>query len=108
LRTLYGTVSLTGRAFDGIAVVSDIVTSREPRMASSALAEIVRAFKATHAAQVMLATEARSYARENILNSVGIILENVRKLGPLVHQVYLDLVARHSVELERRCLRLNR
>jgi thiamine-phosphate diphosphorylase / hydroxyethylthiazole kinase len=95
LRTLYGTVSITGRALDGIAVVSDIVTSRDPRAASRSLAEIIQMFKRTRATlgDSMLAREGRFYRMDSILNAVGNILGTVRKLSPLVHQVHLDCIA---------------
>lgn len=101
LRTLYGTVSITGHAFDGVAVVSDIVTSRDPRAASNTLAEIVQVFKSAQTSQVdsALAGAGRLYAVENILDGVGIILGTVRERSPLVHQVHLFAIT-HLLNLK--------
>jgi thiamine-phosphate diphosphorylase / hydroxyethylthiazole kinase len=86
LRTLHGAVSMTGHAFDGIAVVSDIVTSSDPRAVSSRLAEVVKTFKRMQILPVD-STPAGGYTKENILKNVGVLLDTVRKVNPLVHQV---------------------
>ncbi len=81
LHCLWGSVTPTGHALDGFAVVSDIVASPQPLVAAQALFSRIQAFY-----QTSLSPQS-SYTVESIKAGVGSILDSVRKYGPLVHQV---------------------
>lgn len=85
LRTLHGCVSATNHALDGVAVVSDIVASREPRFAAEKLFKILEAFKATNIGLNTISGNVSS--KEDILEGVIELMNTVRKSNPLVHQV---------------------
>ena len=94
LRTLHGTVSSTGHALDGIAVISEIVASTEPRRATETLANILSAFRADFPHPPGLDTRLTSdlyvtgdLSPETVLEGVVQLLETIRGLNPLVHQV---------------------
>jgi thiamine-phosphate diphosphorylase/hydroxyethylthiazole kinase len=82
-RLLHGAVSINGRALDGVAVVSDVVASDEPRGAAAKLAEITKRFK-----EVGVAISAQAnYTAEEIIEKAAGLVKTVRALNPLVHQV---------------------
>src|SRR5882762_8972012 len=88
LRTLHGSVSTTGHALDGIAIVSDIVGSLDPLASARTLCDIIRAFKLSSVqvpASVSVATSPRT--TESIKASVSNLLGVIKSLNPLVHQV---------------------
>ncbi|KAJ4483479.1 thiamine biosynthetic bifunctional enzyme Thi4 [Lentinula aciculospora] len=86
LRTLHGSVSTTNRALDGVAVVSEIVTSTRPREAAASLCKILSAFRNSGA--ILKAMRTRSeYNVESVLNGVIRIMACVREHNPLVHQI---------------------
>lgn len=90
LRTLHGSVSTTGHSLDGVAIVSEIVASPEPRLAAERLSSIIRSFKALSASPSVLAESAdESHAR--ILEGVTRLIEHVRDSSPLIHQVSLHV-----------------
>ncbi|KZT71053.1 HK-domain-containing protein [Daedalea quercina L-15889] len=94
LHCLHGSVSTTGHALDGLAVVSDIVASPEPKLAAEKLAFIVRAFKSGPPSSSSL-PDAR-YTAEWIKEQVASLVPAVRKHGPLVHQITNTVVANQS------------
>jgi thiamine-phosphate diphosphorylase/hydroxyethylthiazole kinase len=91
LRVLSGVVSPGHHALDGIAVVSEIMASPEPRQAAEMLADRVRTFKNARQALPIpgsLAVRRQSeYTPEAVIEQSGVLLEAVRKYSPLVHQV---------------------
>lgn len=91
LRTLYGSVSQTGHAFDGVAVVSEIMASPLPMEAAQKMKDVVRGFKdgvRAHASSTRRGLWV-SPDRTSILEGVCRLIEEVRRSGPLVHQVCL-------------------
>jgi thiamine-phosphate diphosphorylase / hydroxyethylthiazole kinase len=76
-------VSLTGHALDGVAVVSDIMASLQPLVATQALSTRIRAFCRT------LSSAQSVYNKDDIKAKVGAILDRVKHFGPLIHQVGL-------------------
>lgn len=90
LRTLHGAVSVSNRALDGVAVVSDIVASPEPKFAAERLQTIISQFQTYHSAYPNGLYTAHSLTSESILNSVGKLVTELRKRSPLVHQVRGD------------------
>ena len=85
LHCIHGAVSAYGRSLDGLAVVSDIVASRDPYNAAKRIATIVQAFKANPLP--CFSTFPPSYASDGIKHKVGELLSAVKKFSPLVHQV---------------------
>lgn len=90
LRTLHGSVSTTGHALDGVAIVSDIVGSTDPLNSSRRLCDILRSFK--NVAPPVSALH-QPYTPEFIKASVSRLLEDLKLVNPLVHQVRLALTA---------------
>ncbi|EMD37498.1 hypothetical protein CERSUDRAFT_105469 [Gelatoporia subvermispora B] len=95
LQCLHGAVSKTGRPLDGLAVVSDIIASTDPRSASRRLATVINAFKARPLHTFSLASPS-SYARDTLLKSVGIMLAAIKQNSPLVHQITNNVVTTQS------------
>ena len=89
---MWGSVSQSGRALDGVAVVSDIVASPEPREAAKKISEAVKAFKALqqpafHSFSVTSPASTDPHTPESLKQRVGECLQSIRKFSPLVHQV---------------------
>ncbi|OBZ68095.1 putative thiamine biosynthetic bifunctional enzyme [Grifola frondosa] len=95
LHCLHGCVSTTGRSLDGVAVVSDIVASPDPRLAAQRLAAIVQAFKSNPSHNFSLGPTA-SYTPESVKASVGVLLPLIRHFSPLVHQITNNVVTNQS------------
>lgn len=83
VRTLFGSITTSGKSLDGLAVVSDIVASREPLMAAMRLKDSVAHFKASRTRF----SSHDDYTIESLKGSVGKALNYIRQLSPLVHQV---------------------
>ncbi|KAM5533305.1 hypothetical protein V8D89_012979 [Ganoderma adspersum] len=94
LHCIHGAVSAYGRSLDGLAVVSDIVASRDPYNAAKRIATIVQAFKASPLP--CFSTFPPSYASDVIKHKVGELLSAVKKFSPLVHQITNTVVTTQS------------
>jgi thiamine-phosphate diphosphorylase/hydroxyethylthiazole kinase len=94
LRTLHGCTSAIGHALDGIAVVSDIVASSDPRAAASRLAQTFRAWAAAASRGptgfLVTPEQKAQYTREGIVTAAAALVDTVRRERPLVHQVLLQ------------------
>jgi hypothetical protein len=92
LRTLHSCASPTGYALHGVAVVSAIMGSSDPRAAASSLRQIFRdwAAAASHGPTAFLVTPGQNaqYTREGIAAAAAALVDTVRRLRPLVHQVF--------------------
>ncbi|KAI0930341.1 hypothetical protein AcW1_009060 [Taiwanofungus camphoratus] len=95
LHCLHGTVSSTGHALDGVAVVSDIVASPEPLVSAKKIATIVQAFKSNPLHTFSLPTNSM-YNPEVITSGVGSLLSSIRKFSPLVQQITNNVVTTQS------------
>ncbi|KAF6763224.1 thiamine biosynthetic bifunctional enzyme [Ephemerocybe angulata] len=78
-RTLYGGVSVTGHALDGVAVVSEIVASQDPRGVANSLSKIVK--------DLQISTRASE------------LISKTRDISPLVHQITNNVVATQSANV---------
>lgn len=93
LRTLHGSVSSSGHALDGVAVVSEIVASPEPLVAAKKLHAIISQFHKNHLSPHpvnligSVGTSTTTPTQESILNGVALLMNEIRKANPLVHQV---------------------
>ncbi|KAH9935372.1 Hydroxyethylthiazole kinase [Fomitopsis serialis] len=94
LHCLHGSVSVTGSALDGLAVVSDIVASPEPKVAAEKLASIVRAFKGYSPSSFSLPSP--RYTPEFVKTQAAALVSAVRKHSPLVHQITNTVVTNQS------------
>ncbi|KAL1736241.1 Hydroxyethylthiazole kinase family-domain-containing protein [Schizophyllum commune] len=94
-RTLQGSVSDSGHALDGVAVVSDIMASRDPGAASAKLAGIVKAFKEGRAAPA----PSTSLKVDDLLDGVVRVMEVVKEINPLVHQITNTVVTTQSANI---------
>ncbi|KAK2464320.1 hypothetical protein APHAL10511_003777 [Amanita phalloides] len=101
LRTLYGSVSQTGAALDGVAVVSEIMASPLPMETAQKMRDIVRGFKAGLCA-LMSGPRPGLWANpdaESIVEGVCKLVQEVRKSGPLIHQITNTVVATQSANV---------
>ncbi|KAF9526525.1 thiamine biosynthetic bifunctional enzyme Thi4 [Crepidotus variabilis] len=95
LRTLYGAVSATNHKLDGIAVVSDIIASKEPLNAAKALKTILSGFQS----RGITSMPTRSLTPEILLDGVSHLMEEIRKKVPLVHQITNTVVQTQSANV---------
>ncbi|KAJ7783095.1 thiamine biosynthetic bifunctional enzyme Thi4 [Mycena metata] len=95
-RLLHGSVSSTSHALDGVAVVSDIVASPNPETAARRLKSIFKACK-----RCILDSSAPTsvWSRGEILDNVTTIMDGVRNLNPLVHQMTNNVVSTQSANI---------
>ncbi|KZT11068.1 Hydroxyethylthiazole kinase [Laetiporus sulphureus 93-53] len=94
LHCLHGAVSTTGHTLDGLAVVSDIVASPEPKVAAEKLATIVRAFKSNPPSRFSLPSGI--YSPEYLKDRVGALISSIREHGPLIQQITNTVVTTQS------------
>ncbi|KAI0702932.1 Hydroxyethylthiazole kinase [Cerioporus squamosus] len=94
LHCMHGSVSQSGRSLDGLAVVSDIVASRDPYTAARRIATIIKACKANPI--ICFSTFPPSYAPDAIKRSVGKLLGAVKQYSPIVHQITNNVVTTQS------------
>ncbi|KAH9942289.1 Hydroxyethylthiazole kinase [Epithele typhae] len=94
LHCLHGSVSPSGRILDGLAVVSDIVASNDPRAAANRIASVVQAFKTNPITTFSYAPSA--YQPASIKHAVGELLSVVRQHSPLIHQITNNVVTTQS------------
>ncbi|EAU91149.1 thiamine biosynthetic bifunctional enzyme [Coprinopsis cinerea okayama7 len=97
-RTLHGGVTTTGSALDGVAVVSEIMGSPEPKSAAEKLSSIVKAFKKEHARVTELRASQR-LTKESIIGQVAELVKKIRDVNPLVHQITNHVVATQSANV---------
>ncbi|KAG6372408.1 Hydroxyethylthiazole kinase family-domain-containing protein [Boletus reticuloceps] len=93
LRTLHGSVSTTGHRLDGVAVVSEIVSSREPCKSARTLKEVYRSWSNS---TKQLGEISPPYTTEIIKDRVADLLHVVKETKPLIHQIINIVVANQS------------
>ncbi|KAG6837001.1 hypothetical protein H0H93_016461 [Arthromyces matolae] len=94
LRTLHGSVSRTGHALDGVAIVSEIMASENPRQAAETLSKISKSFTSSLPQSLSSPTTA-----DIILERVSQLMSVVRDINPLVHQITNTVVATQSANI---------
>ncbi|KAG6337093.1 hypothetical protein ID866_2004 [Astraeus odoratus] len=90
LRTLHGSMSLTGHSLDGIAVVSEIATSRNPYHTARALRDGYTIWS-----DIMERRE-NTYSVDSILKGVIGLMGVIRETNPLIHQITNVVVTNQS------------
>ncbi|TFY80989.1 hypothetical protein EWM64_g3030 [Hericium alpestre] len=97
LRVLHGGVAPSGHGLHGVAVVSEIMASTEPRAASERLARIIRSWSASPRVPASFSSfEASMYTAQRVVDSAAKLLAQVRELKPLVHQITNNVVKAQS------------
>lgn len=87
LHCLHGTVSSSGHSLDGLAVVSDIVGSPEPRDVAQQFVQTIRAFKSSPTAISASLSSQDQYTSKGLKHDVGALLTKIREASPMIHQV---------------------
>ncbi|KAG9316499.1 Hydroxyethylthiazole kinase family-domain-containing protein [Chiua virens] len=90
LRTLHGSVSNTGHRLDGVAVISEIVTSPEPSKVANNLRESYRRWSN------LTGQSSPSYTTDTIKDAVSDLLRVTKETKPLIHQITNIVVANQS------------
>ncbi|KAH9045113.1 thiamine biosynthetic bifunctional enzyme [Lactarius hengduanensis] len=103
LRTLHGCASPTGHTLDGVAVVSDIVASPEPQAAARRLVQTFRAWAAAASrgptAFLVTPEQKAQYTPEAIAAAAAALVDTVRRVRPLVHQITNNVVKTQSANV---------
>ncbi|KAI6046175.1 Hydroxyethylthiazole kinase family-domain-containing protein [Pisolithus marmoratus] len=94
LRTLHGSISPSGHKLDGIAVVSEIVASRDPYETSRTLRETYAAWYTFIAEQQ--AKPSIVYTADNVKTGVANLMGVIRATTPLIHQITNVVVTNQS------------
>ncbi len=98
LRTLHGSVSSTGHSLDGVAVVSEIVASRDPKTISEELRSILNIFKDNTASFKCTSILKPDTIVEEVIKLMGAVKES----NPLIHQVCTTHFVSYISHLYRR------
>ncbi|GJE94913.1 Hydroxyethylthiazole kinase [Phanerochaete sordida] len=96
LHCLWGATTPDGHTLDGVAVVSDIVASPEPRAAAQRLSTAIRAFYAAPHHTFARAPSAPPYTADALKAAAGAILADIKRFAPLVHQITNNVVTTQS------------
>ncbi|KAG7091073.1 hypothetical protein E1B28_010130 [Marasmius oreades] len=96
LRTLYGSVSRTNHSLDGVAVVSEIMTSDNPKEAAAYLRNILREFQSGSSIQLGLCTQPNTHTSESITREIVGLMVLMKKISPLIHQITNNVVIAQS------------
>ncbi|KAI0066253.1 thiamine biosynthetic bifunctional enzyme [Artomyces pyxidatus] len=99
LRTLHGCSSPTGHALDGVAVVSDIVASLEPRAAAERLSSTFGAWHAVPRAPSSFSSASAGYTSARVVEAAAALLSTLRRVKPLVHQITNNVVKTQSANV---------
>ncbi|ESK97298.1 thiamine biosynthetic bifunctional [Moniliophthora roreri MCA 2997] len=98
LRTLHGSVSRTNHALDGIAIVSEIMASKQPKEAATKLRDIIQHFRDSRSIERGLCMS-DSYAVEQILDGIIHLFERMKVVNPLVHQITNNVAIAQSANV---------
>lgn len=85
LRTVHGSVSRTGHTLDGVAIVSEIMASRDPRKAAMTLSVIFHSFNAS--LPPALSPKSPSPG-QTIVEKVIDLMSATKVSNPLIQQVF--------------------
>lgn len=90
IRTLHGCVAPNGKALNGVAVISEIVSSHDPFITAQNLSRSVRSFTARAQPQKIFAPweiKGGTAGSMAITHRASHLIQHVRRLTPLVHQI---------------------
>ncbi|KAJ7132784.1 thiamine biosynthetic bifunctional enzyme Thi4 [Mycena crocata] len=94
-RLMHGSVSQTNHRLDGVAVVSDVIASSDPKKAAQLLKSVFMAFKKSR----NLLGGKDIWPREEILDKAITIMDVVRTRSPLIHQITNIVVSNQSANI---------
>ncbi|KAH9978842.1 thiamine biosynthetic bifunctional enzyme [Lactifluus volemus] len=96
-------VRLLRHSLDGVAVVSEIMASCDPRAAAQCLTQTFRAWTAAASrgpTGFLVTPEQKArYTREGIAAAAAALVETVRRVRPLVHQITNNVVKTQSANV---------
>ncbi|TDL24154.1 Hydroxyethylthiazole kinase [Rickenella mellea] len=95
-RTLHGSVSVHGKALEGVAVVSEIMASTTPQQVARRLFEIVHGYKLAPRKHLQNPFRTPLDSSQNIVNAAASLLSIIRKSSPLIHQITNNVVVNQS------------
>lgn len=78
---------MNGHGLDGVAVVSEIIASPNPKAAARRLLDIYRAWASMPHSPACFGSTPSFTSKETLVRLVGDLLYEVRHIKPLVHQV---------------------
>ena len=86
---------------DGIALVSEIVASPEPRLAAQRISELVQHFKTFQQHRWLLTSKSNlgNPAEQRVLRYIASLIEHTRIHPPLVHQITNAVVTTQSANI---------
>lgn len=89
MQVLHGAVAPSDyRSLDGLAIVSDIMASAEPLEKARNLSFMIKSFKSLELPPIFSSQiSTTKHDLMSVVNKAGKLLESVRNLSPLVHQV---------------------
>ncbi|KAI0320771.1 thiamine biosynthetic bifunctional enzyme [Amylostereum chailletii] len=94
-RVLHGAVTSNGHALDGVAVVSEIVASQDPRAAARRLSRIYTSW-----ARLPRTVHGLCYTQQHTATSItrvaAELLQAIKEVKPLVHQITNNVVKTQS------------
>ncbi|CAK9782890.1 putative thiamine biosynthetic bifunctional enzyme [Cutaneotrichosporon oleaginosum] len=95
---LHGSVGASGKALDGVAIISAIVASRAPKEKAAELRGIVDAFKASrkNAGPDTAVFPAPRHSAKELIQNAAELFAVVRDTTPLVHQITNAVVINDS------------
>ncbi|KAL0072650.1 thiamine biosynthetic bifunctional enzyme [Marasmius tenuissimus] len=96
LRTLYGSVSRTRHALDGVAVVSEIMASTDPKEAATRLSGILQTFKSGSTIPLGFSFGQNVYTPDRVIEQVARLMKHMKEVNPLVHQITNNVVVAQS------------
>ncbi|KAF9268649.1 thiamine biosynthetic bifunctional enzyme Thi4 [Marasmius fiardii PR-910] len=96
LRTLYGSVSRTNHSLDGVAVVSEIMASDQPKEAAASLCNVLHEFKSGSSIQLGLCAQPTVYTLDKVTGDIVKLMEHMKTINPLVHQITNNVVIAQS------------
>ncbi|KAF8198122.1 thiamine biosynthetic bifunctional enzyme Thi4 [Pholiota molesta] len=99
LRTLHGTMSISNRALDGVAIISDIVASPEPQFAARRLQTIFSQFQQHCSTRSLGFDYPEQLTVDLIISESSDLMTEIRKQSPLVHQITNTVVATQSANV---------
>ncbi|KAF9479063.1 thiamine biosynthetic bifunctional enzyme Thi4 [Pholiota conissans] len=99
LRTLHGTMSMSDKALDGVAIVSDIVASPVPRLAAKRLQKIYSEYRQYYDIHPFGVDQPASLTADSVMTIASELMTETRTASPLIHQITNIVVTTQSANV---------
>ncbi|KAL0574696.1 thiamine biosynthetic bifunctional enzyme [Marasmius crinis-equi] len=99
LRTMYGSVSRTGHPLNGVAVVSEIMASENPKDAAARLSNTLQTFRSGSAIPLALSFGTNVSTVDKITEQVASLMKHMKEVNPLVHQITNNVAIAQSANI---------